>query len=148
MTEKADFSKTSREQGSVLSWLIVISLGVLVLVASLRFYKLNQRISESRERAGRELVESRRKRAEIDFPRFHDAVRKYREDHNTDPTGWEDLIAESETGPYLKEIPRDPLTNGPYAWEVIDGEPTIVSYGFDGVPGGTGIDADLRSTDD
>ena len=47
----------------------------------------------------------------------------------------------------LDKIPTDPWKN-PYVYMLEANKPVIISYGADGVPGGTDLDADISSKDD
>jgi len=50
-------------------------------------------------------------------------------------------------GPYLeKTVPKDPWAR-PYVYNSSGNQFEIISYGADGGPGGTGLDADIKSTD-
>jgi len=42
----------------------------------------------------------------------------------------------------IKELPKDPWGND-YVYSLEKGEPKVVSYGGDGLPGGEGYDADI-----
>ena len=44
----------------------------------------------------------------------------------------------------LKEVPRDPWGT-PLSWSLVDGEPVVVSFGADGVEGGSEENADVSS---
>jgi general secretion pathway protein G len=81
-------------------------------------------------------------RAQIDA--LEKAVDQYRLDNRRYPTSEEGLAA---IQPYLKKtLPNDPWGR-PYLYRVPGekGEYSVVSYGRDGKPGGSGEDADLGS---
>ena len=137
---QTDFRRTAREAGNVTFWLMIILLGAWLLFTLFSFARVHQRVSEARQRARQEIIK-------IDFSRFNRAVSKYRIDHQKYPSRLEDLTEAGVRGPYLHASPIDPYTELPYHWEVVDGKPSLVSFGADGVPGGTGPNADLRSNE-
>jgi general secretion pathway protein G len=92
-------------------------------------------------------------RAQIDV--FTKAVDNFRLDVGRYPTSQEGLNAlfvkpagaDKWAGPYLKkEVPLDPWGH-PYVYQIpgAKGDYTVISYGRDGQPGGTGEDADISS---
>jgi general secretion pathway protein G len=79
-------------------------------------------------------------RAQIDA--LEKAVDQYRLDNRRYPTSEEGLAA---VQPYLKKtLPNDPWGR-PYVYQIPGdkAEYTVLSYGRDGKPGGTGEDADI-----
>src|ERR1044071_341675 len=79
-------------------------------------------------------------RAQIDA--LEKAVDQYRLDNRRYPTSEEGLAA---VQPYLKkQLPNDPWGR-PYVYQIPGdkAEYTVLSYGRDGKPGGTGEDADI-----
>jgi general secretion pathway protein G len=49
-------------------------------------------------------------------------------------------------GPYLeRDVPKDPW-NRPYVYRSSGNRFELLSYGADGAPGGTGVDADIKSS--
>jgi len=76
-----------------------------------------------------------------------DAVIMYRTRYKKLPDSLEDLISNPKDIQFLdaSEVPMDPWGN-PFRYEVEGSSQfTIVSYGADGMPGGSGYDADLSS---
>ena len=81
-------------------------------------------------------------------------IEQYEMDTGSLPQSLNDLVKESGNvkgwlGPYAKEGSlRDPW-NTPYEYRVPgDGAPfTVISYGNDKKPGGSGVDADINSND-
>ncbi|MBI3304583.1 MAG: type II secretion system major pseudopilin GspG [Deltaproteobacteria bacterium] len=54
--------------------------------------------------------------------------------------------AEKWDGPYLaKNVPKDPWDH-PYVYHNSGNHYEVMSYGADGVPGGSGLDADVKSS--
>jgi general secretion pathway protein G len=50
-------------------------------------------------------------------------------------------------GPYLaKNVPKDPWDR-PYVYQHSGNNYAVISYGADGVPGGGGLDADIKSSE-
>ncbi len=98
---------------------------------------------------------ARMKTARTQIEMLGAALDTFRLDMGRYPTSQEGLEALRERtasgdrwdGPYLKkEVPRDPWGN-PYVYRSPgDREPyELMSYGADGVPGGTGDNADIKS---
>ena len=131
-----------REAGNLYIWMFVIAFGIGLLVA---FFVAFSNATEKRAAADAEVKIYRIKN---DFSNIRLAILMYREDHQKYPSALEDLTkSDTEFGPYLDRMPLDPFTERPYRWEIVDGKPCVVSYGADGQPGGTGVDADIRSSD-
>ena len=82
-------------------------------------------------------------RAQIDA--LEKAIDQYRLDNRRYPTSEEGLAA---VQPYMKKaVPNDPWGR-PYVYQIPGdrAEYTVLSYGRDGKPGGTGEDADIGLT--
>ena len=96
--------------------------------------------------------------AQTQLNAFMTALGAYKLDTGTFPTTEQGLQAlrvkpesvQNWNGPYLsREVPTDPW-NHPYVYKYPGDhgdEPDMISYGADGQPGGTGIDADIGSWD-
>lgn len=96
------------------------------------------------------LSESEVAEAKAQIHNFKTALTSYRITFNRFPTTQEGLNALVEN-PKQKnfldasQVPNDPWGN-PYVYSSESGKSfTIVSYGADGVPGGSGVDADISS---
>jgi general secretion pathway protein G len=84
---------------------------------------------------------ARRDRAALDLKTFEAAMRLCYRKHGRIPEmsgGFKVLV---DAG-CLDGVPRDPYDND-YVYRLEDGASVILSYGGDGEPGGTGIDADI-----
>lgn len=96
------------------------------------------------------LSESEVTEAKAQIQNFKTALTSYRITFNRFPTTQEGLNALVENPKNKKfldaaEVPSDPWGN-PYVYTSEGGKSfTIVSYGADGVPGGSGADADISS---
>lgn len=89
--------------------------------------------------------------AKAQIRNFKTALMGYKIAFKTFPStaeGLDALINNSKSKAFLdaKEVPLDPWGN-PYVYTAEGGKYTIISYGADGVPGGTGSDADISSDD-
>ena len=98
--------------------------------------------------------------AKSDIATIMQALKLYRLDNQRYPTGEQGLnalVAKPETPPippnwkpggYLERLPKDPWGN-PYQYlsPGLRGEIDVFSFGADGAPGGTGVDADVGSWD-
>lgn len=90
--------------------------------------------------------------AKAEINAFKSALINYRVVFKKFPTneeGLQALIQNEKDRKFLdrNEVPLDPWDN-PYIYKLEGSRDfTIVSYGADGVPGGTGVDADLSSAD-
>ncbi len=95
--------------------------------------------------------------ANADLRTIAASLEMYRLDNRSYPTETQGLGALSQrpseppvppnwvAGGYLPQVPADPWGN-PYDYRVDGGDAgyTVISLGADGVPGGDGVDADLR----
>jgi len=123
---------------------VVVIMGVL---AALVVPKLLSRTGESKVAA-----------AKVDIATVMQAMKLYKLDNQRYPTteqGLQALLVKPTSGPaangwktggYLEKMPKDPWGN-PYQFlsPGVKGEIDVFSYGADGVPGGTGDDADIGS---
>jgi len=132
-----------KQRGFTLLELLVVMviIGLLVGYVAPMYFK---QVGKSEVKTARAQIES-----------FGKALDQYRLDTGHYPTTEQGLAAlvtkpADETrwdGPYLKKgVPADPWGT-PYAYKRpgTKGEYDIISFGKDGVPGGTGEDADLGS---
>lgn len=90
--------------------------------------------------------------AKAQIRNFKTALTSYRITYKKFPSSGEGLTAliNNEKGKKFleaSEIPRDPWGNEYIYKSDASNEFTIISYGADGVPGGSGIDADISSDD-
>jgi len=134
----------------------LIELMIVIVIIGILATMLIPRIMERPE-------EARRIKAKTDIKSIESALKLYKIDSGTYPTteqGIEALIKKPDTAPlpkkwreggYLEgtEVPKDSWGN-PYYYaspgpEGRDYE--ILSYGYDGQPGGSGRDADISSAD-
>jgi general secretion pathway protein G len=104
--------------------------------------------------------EARAVAAKSDIAAIMGALKLYRLDNQRYPTsvqGLAALVAKPEAPPlppnwkpggYLEKLPKDPWGR-PYQYlnPGLKGEIDVMSYGADGQPGGTGVDADIGSWD-
>ena len=104
--------------------------------------------------------EARAVAAKSDIASITQALKLYKLDNQRYPTteqGLAALTAKPEIAPvppnwkpggYLEKVPRDPWGR-PYQYlnPGLKGEVDVMSYGADGQPGGTGVDADIGSWD-
>jgi general secretion pathway protein G len=125
---------------------VIVILGVL---AALIVPRVLERPDEARAIA-----------AKSDIAAVMQALKLYRLDNQRYPTGEQGLnalIAKPEQAPvppnwkpggYLEKLPKDPWGR-PYVYlnPGVHGEIEVFSFGADGQPGGTGIDADIGSWD-
>lgn len=88
-------------------------------------------------------ADSQRKAAKVDLRTVLHALDLYRLAKGRYPPETPGLQALLDAR-VVKELPRDPW-GAPYAYALEGGEPRVTSWGRDGVPGGEGADADLRS---
>ena len=98
--------------------------------------------------------------AKSDIASIRQALKLYRLDNQRYPTteqGLNALVAQPtdppippnwKPGGYLEKLPRDPWGN-PYQYlnPGLKGDVDVFTYGADGKPGGTGVDADIGSWD-
>ncbi|MCC6868792.1 MAG: type II secretion system major pseudopilin GspG [Burkholderiales bacterium] len=98
--------------------------------------------------------------AKSDIAAIMQALKLYRLDNQRYPTaeqGLAALVSKPELPPappnwkadgYLEKLPKDPWGR-PYAYinPGVRGEVEVMSFGADGQPGGTGVDADIGSWD-
>ena len=125
---------------------VIVILGVL---AALIVPRIIERPDEARVVA-----------AKSDIATIMQAMKLYRLDNQRYPTGEQGLaalIARPEqppvppnwkSGGYLEKLPKDPWGR-PYVYlnPGVRGEIEVFSFGADGQPGGSGIDADIGSWD-
>ena len=125
---------------------VVVIMGIL---AALVVPKLMGRTDDARIIAARQ-----------DIATVMQALKLYKLDNQRYPTteqGLQSLTTKPTNGPaadgwktggYLDKLPKDPWGN-PYQYlsPGIRGEVDVVSFGADGRPGGTGIDANIGSWD-
>jgi general secretion pathway protein G len=135
-------NQTSQRGFTLLELLVVmVIIGLLVGYVAPMYFK---QVGKSEVKVARAQIES-----------FGKALDQYRLDTGHYPSTEQGLMAlltkpADETrwdGPYLKKgVPQDPW-GAAYAYKRpgTHGEYDIVSFGKDGVPGGTGEDADLGS---
>ena len=136
-------TQSPRETGNIYVWMFVIALGIGLLIAF--FISFSAMPAQEIQVAKAQAAESQMKNH---FQNFNLALEMYREDHQRYPATIDDLLKEQDMwGAYLNKSPIDPFTDEPYLWQVIDGIPSLISYGADGKPGGTGFNADKRSID-
>jgi general secretion pathway protein G len=133
----------------------LIELMIVVAILGLLAYVLVPRIMERPE-------EARRIRARVDIKTIESALKLYKVDNGTYPTTEQGLAA------LIKKPDQDPI---PKSWReggYLEGSAIkdawgnpfeytspgsdgrdfeIISYGYDGKPGGTGRDADISSAD-
>lgn len=123
---------------------VVVIMGIL---AALIVPKLMGRTDDARIIAAKQ-----------DIATIMQALKLYKLDNQHYPTtdqGLQALIVKPASGPaadgwktggYLEKLPKDPWGN-PYQYlsPGINGEIDVFSYGADGQPGGTGVDADIGS---
>jgi general secretion pathway protein G len=136
-------NNTARQQGFTLLELLVVMviIGLLVGYVAPMYFK---QVGKSEVKVARAQIES-----------FGKALDQYRLDTGHYPTTEQSLQAlvtkpadEARwDGPYLKKgVPADPWgVQYVYKRPGTKGEYDILSYGKDGVPGGTGEDADIGS---
>lgn len=133
----------------------LIELMIVVAILGLLAYVLVPRIMERPE-------EARRIRAQVDIKTIESALKLYKVDNGTYPTteqGLSALITKPDQDPVPKSwreggylegsAIKDPWGNAfEYSSPGSDGKDyEIISYGFDGKPGGTGRDADISTLD-
>ncbi|MGA9666054.1 MAG: type II secretion system major pseudopilin GspG [Gallionella sp.] len=123
---------------------VVVIMGIL---AALIVPKLMGRTDDARIIAAKQ-----------DIATIMQALKLYKLDNQHYPTtdqGLQALVAKPTSGPpadgwktggYLDKLPKDPWGN-PYQYlsPGINGEIDVFSFGADGQPGGTGVDADIGS---
>lgn len=133
----------------------LIELMIVVAILGLLAYVLVPRIMERPE-------EARRIRAQVDIKTIESALKLYKVDNGTYPTteqGLAALIGKPDQDPIPKNwreggylegsAIKDPWDNPfEYSSPGSDGKDyEIMSYGYDGKPGGTGRDADISSSE-
>jgi len=135
---------TSRGFTLIEIMVVVVIMGIL---AALVVPKLMGRTDDARIAAARQ-----------DISTLMQALKLYKLDNQRYPTteqGLQALVVKPASGPaapgwktggYLDKLPKDPWGN-PYQYlsPGVKGEVDIFSYGADGQPGGTGVDADIGS---
>ncbi len=135
-----------RHQGFTLIELMVV-LVIIGVLAALIVPNMLDRADDARVTAAR-----------TDVNNLMQALKLYKLDNLRYPSseqGLQALVAKPTVGtppanwrPYLDKLPSDPWKNPyQYANPGLKGEIDVYSFGADGQPGGTGIDADLGSWD-
>jgi general secretion pathway protein G len=128
---------------------VMVVVAILGILAALIVPKLVGRSDEARVVAAKQ-----------DIGTLMQALKLYRLDNQRYPTGPQGLNAlvqkptsdpippNWKDGGYLDKLPNDPWGH-PYQYlnPGVHGEIDVFSYGADGQPGGTGIDADIGSWD-
>ena len=146
MTEKA--SRKSRRRNAAKGFTL-IELMVVVVILSILAVVVIPRVIDRPDQA-------RVARAKTDISALSAALELYRLDNAAYPTtqqGLQALVARPTTQPeprnwatggYMDRIPRDPW-GGEYQYlsPGVHGAFDLFSYGADGRPGGTGVDADI-----
>ncbi|MCA8961949.1 MAG: type II secretion system protein GspG [Planctomycetes bacterium] len=89
--------------------------------------------------------EARVAKVHADFTTLGSACDMFKLDCGRYPTSFEELVESKDGKQYIRRIPVDPWTEEPYIWNSTDDGPVFICYGADGVPGGTGFAADIRS---
>jgi general secretion pathway protein G len=126
---------------------VMVVVVILAILAALIVPRVMSRPDEARAVA-----------ASQDVATIMQALRLYRLDNNRYPTSEQGLAAlvtrpsiapapaNWKAGGYLERLPKDPWGN-PYRYlnPGIRGEIDVLSFGADGVAGGTGVDADIGS---
>jgi general secretion pathway protein G len=125
---------------------VVVIIGIL---AALVVPKLLGRTDDARITA-----------AKSDIASLMNALKLYKLDNQRYPTteqGLQALVTKPTTGPaangwkaggYVEKLPKDPWGNTyQYLSPGVHAEIEVFSYGADGQPGGTGVDADIGSWD-
>lgn len=132
-----------REHGFTLIELLIVMI-IIGLLASLVGPKLFQKVGGAKQKTAKAQIEL-----------IGTALDSYRLDVGVYPTTEQGLEAlreepsgvENWDGPYLpKDVPLDPW-NKPYTYKSPGdhGDYDLLSYGFDGQPGGEDEDADIKS---
>jgi general secretion pathway protein G len=128
---------------------VMVVVAILGILAALIVPKLVGRSDEARVVAAKQ-----------DIGTLMQALKLYRLDNQRYPSGAQGLNAlvqkpssdpipsNWKDGGYLDKLPNDPWGH-PYQYlnPGVHGEIDVFSYGADGQPGGTGIDADIGSWD-
>lgn len=118
---------------------IMVVLIILGLLAALVAPRLIERADEAKVEATRVQMRS-----------IEQALKLYRLQHGRYPTTSEGLQALVQPGPngkrYLDRVPKDAWGRDfVYLSPGVHGDFDLVSYGADGKPGGTGVDADITN---
>src|SRR5467141_204545 len=128
---------------------VMVVVAILAILAALIVPKVMSRPDEARIVAAKQ-----------DISTITQALKLYRLDNLRYPTleqGLASLVtrptlapvpANWKAGGYLERLPKDPWGN-PYQYlnPGLHGEIDVFSFGADGAPGGTGVDADVGSWD-
>jgi general secretion pathway protein G len=142
------FKQRPRALGFTLVEILVVIV-ILGILAALVVPRVLERPDEARVIA-----------AKNDIAAILQALKLYRLDNGRYPTGEQGLAAlvtkptsvplppNWKTSGYLDRLPKDPWGN-PYQYlsPGLRGEIDVFSFGADGAPGGTGVDADVGSWD-
>ncbi len=146
--DRACAGRAPRMRGFTLIEVMVV-VAILGILAALIVPKLVGRSDEARVVAAKQ-----------DIGTLMQALKLYRLDNQRYPSGAQGLNAlvqkpssdpipsNWKDGGYLDKLPNDPWGH-PYQYlnPGVHGEIDVFSYGADGQPGGTGIDADIGSWD-
>jgi general secretion pathway protein G len=142
------FGQRHRPRGFTLVEILVVIV-ILGILAALVVPRVLERPDEARVIA-----------AKNDIAAISQALKLYRLDNGRYPTseqGLAALVSKPTQVPlppnwkpngYLERLPKDPWSN-PYQYlsPGLRGEIDVFSFGADGAPGGTGVDADIGSWD-
>lgn len=106
---RRDHSVSALERGfTLIELLIVVTL--VVILASVGLATYTNSTHRAREAVLRE-----------NLFRMRDAIDQYHADKNQYPTSLEDLVTEK----YLRDIPKDPITDSADTWQTVMAEPDL-----------------------
>lgn len=106
LRHRATFTPASAAGFTLIELLVVVSLIVLLASIGMSQYKNSQ--TYAKEAVLKE-----------DLFRMRDAIDQYHADKNKYPQSLEDLVSEG----YLREIPKDPITQAADTWQAVPAEP-------------------------
>jgi general secretion pathway protein G len=106
MTRRPKFTLASAAGFTLIELLVVVSLVVLLASLGMNQYKNSQ--TYAKEAVLKE-----------DLFRMRDAIDQYHVDKNKYPQSLEDLVSDG----YLREIPKDPITQSSDTWQSVPAEP-------------------------